>query len=80
MGDTIWVDVHGGSEDDLPSDNSIMLRLDKHLDKLADKIGVAKLTTFYDYSAMEDEFGDFGVDGDLDNKEYVNEVAAPEAR
>ena len=60
MGDTIWVDVQGRAEDDLPADNSIMLRLDKQLDTLAAKLGVAKLTTFYDYSAMEEEFGQLG--------------------
>jgi hypothetical protein len=56
MGHTIWVDVEGRADDDLPSDNSMMLRLDKQLDKLAAKLGVARLTTFYDYSELEDEF------------------------
>ncbi len=60
MGDTIWVDVEGRAKDDPPSDNSIMLRLDKQLDKVAAKLGVSKLTTFYDYSAVEHEFGGFG--------------------
>ena len=68
MGDTIWVDVEGRAEDDLPSDSSIMLRLEKYLDILAAKLGVARLTTFYDYSALDDEFGDLvedeGGDGD----------------
>lgn len=32
MGDTIWVDVQGRAEGDLPSDNSIMPRLDQQLD------------------------------------------------
>jgi hypothetical protein len=62
MGDTIWVDVQGRAADDLPPDNSIMLRLDKRLDKLAAKLGVAKLTGFYDYSEIEAQMADL-VDG-----------------
>ena len=74
MGDTIWVDVQGRAEDDLPSDNSIMLRLERQLDKLAAKLGVPKLTTFYDYSAMEAEFADFA-EGDDAHDEDSDEVS-----
>jgi hypothetical protein len=77
MGDTIWVDVQGRGEDDLPSDNSIMLRLEKQLNKVAGKLGVPKLTTLYDYSAMEDEFGDFDEDDDADDEKSGEASKAP---
>jgi hypothetical protein len=69
MGDTIWVDVEGRAKSDVPSDNSIMLRLDKELEKIAEKLGVSKLTSFYDYSVMADAFGDFGEGGEEDEDE-----------
>ena len=58
MGDTIWVDVQGRAKNDLPSDNSIMLRLEKELERLSDKLGVARLTQFYDYSLIERQFAE----------------------
>lgn len=64
MSDTIWVDVQGRAEDDLPADNSILLQLEKQLGKLASKLGVPNLTTFYDYSVLGDEFGDFAEDAE----------------
>lgn len=77
MGDTIWVDVDGRAGDDLPSDNSIMLRLGKQLDELAAKLGVPKLTTFYDYSAMEDEFGDLAASDDAGDEGSDKATDAP---
>ena len=56
MGDTIWVDVRGRSKDELPHDNSIMLRLKGDLDRLSTKLKVPKLSDFYDYSALEAEY------------------------
>jgi|SRR6185437_8205864 hypothetical protein len=58
MGHTIWVDIQGREKDKVPDDNSIMLRLAEQLDRLADKLHVAKLTQFYDYSALEAEYAD----------------------
>jgi hypothetical protein len=58
MGHTIWVDVEGRPDDDLPSDTSLMLRLEKHLDKLAGKLRVVKLSSFYDYSELGEYYGD----------------------
>jgi hypothetical protein len=60
MGDTIWVDVRGRSREDVPPDNSIMLRLKDQLDRLSGKLNVAKLTDFYDYSELEAQYGDQG--------------------
>jgi len=58
MGLTIWVDVEGRADDEPRWDNSIMLQLERQLDKLAAKRGVARLTTFYDYTALEEDFAE----------------------
>src|SRR5687768_5512352 len=58
MGLTIWVDVEGRADDEPRWDNSIMLQLERQLDKLAAKLGVARLTTFYDYTALEEDFAE----------------------
>jgi hypothetical protein len=59
MGHTIWVDVRGRSEDDVPADNSIMQRLQSELDRLSTKLNVPKLSEFYDFSELEAYYGDF---------------------
>ncbi len=51
MGDTIWVDVEGRGPGELPADNSIILRLEKHLAKLSSKLNVSKLADFYAYES-----------------------------
>ena len=70
MGDTIWVDVQGRAEDDLPPDCSIVLRLEKQLENLSEKLGVTRLTDFYDFSALQEEFSDAteGEDADGDTR------------
>lgn len=62
MGHTIWVDVQGRAKNDLPCDNSIMLRLKDQLDGLSEKLRVAKLSDFYDYSALDEQYGEFAED------------------
>ncbi len=58
MGHTIWVDVLGRSKDDpLPRDNSIMLKLSEELDRLSERLKVAKLSGFFDYSVLNEEYG-----------------------
>lgn len=47
MGDTIWIDVQGRGKGELPADNSIMLRLEKHLEEASSELKVAKLSSFY---------------------------------
>ena len=74
MGDTIWVDIQGRAEEDLPPDNSIMLRFEKPLERLSAKLGVAKLTDFYDYSAMEQELADFMDEEDADEGEAIDDT------
>jgi hypothetical protein len=61
MGQTIWVDTEGRAKEDLPADNSIMLRLDKQLAALAATLRVAKLNDFFDHSVLAKEFGDNSV-------------------
>lgn len=66
MGDTIWVDVHGRKKDELPRDNSIMLRLKSELDELSDQLSVPRLSQFYDDSELRAAYADHieGSEGD----------------
>lgn len=52
MGHTIWVDVEGRAANELPNDNSIMLRLKDELDVLCEELGVTTLSSFCDYSEL----------------------------
>jgi hypothetical protein len=59
MSDTIWLELSDGRQKTGGDrDNSAMLRLSEDLDALATKLGVAKLTTFYDSSALAEEYAD----------------------
>ena len=51
MGDTIWVDVEGRRSGDVPADNSIILRLEKQLAQLSNRLRVSKLADFYAYES-----------------------------
>ena len=73
MGATIWVDVQGRAKDDLPHDNSIMLRLKDELDRLSDKLGVPKLSDFHDYSVLAAQFAE-GMDVEADDKARHGEM------
>jgi hypothetical protein len=69
MSDTIWLEVTDGKEKTGGDrDNTILLKLGKQLDALAEKLGVAKPSSFYDNSALADEYA-----GEFD------EAATPEA-
>jgi hypothetical protein len=70
MGHTIWVDIRDRSQDDNRQDNSIMLRLQDHLEELSAKLGVPKLSEFYDCSELEAAYGD--LDGEGDDAEGVD--------
>ena len=80
MSDTIWVDVRGRSKDDVPQDNSIMLRLESQLDQLSTKLNVPKLSEFYDYSELESMYGDFEGEGDEPEDESLPVVDSPGRR
>lgn len=56
MGDTVWVLKEGQDEDDW--DHSLLLREEKALKKLAQKLGVAPLEELLDYSILSEEFDD----------------------
>ncbi len=59
MSDTIWLQVNRGrGPEGEERDNSIMVRLEEHLDALADRLGVTRLSAFRDYSALAAEFED----------------------
>ena len=74
MGDTIWVEVHGRPLEETASDSGKMLRLERQLEALAVKLGVTKLSEFYDYSELPDAFED----GD-EEPEEGDDAAADEA-
>jgi hypothetical protein len=77
MGHTIWVEVHGRPLEETASDSSIMHRLDRKLDALAAKLGVTKLTEFYDYSELEEAYGD--LDEEPGERDDAGENEADEA-
>jgi hypothetical protein len=58
LSDTIWVDVEGRAKADLPADNSIMITMKEELDSLSEQLGTNKLSCFYDYSVLAEEYGD----------------------
>jgi hypothetical protein len=82
MGDTIWVDVQARDEGDLPPDSSLLLRLESHIERLSEKLHVAKLRDFYDYSVSfaayyGDEFGDGdGVPGEQSDEAWFDPAPA----
>jgi hypothetical protein len=53
MGDTLWVEVRDTRTSPGPGDdNSIMLQLQRRLDRLCEHLQVAKLSDFYDSSEL----------------------------
>lgn len=58
MGHTILVDVSGRTDNQALPDNKIMLRLEKNLNALSKKLNVPCLCDFYDYSVLEEEYGE----------------------
>ena len=67
MGNTIWVLKEGQDEDDW--DHSFILREEKALDRLTRKLKVKKLSDYYDYSVLNEEF-----DGPDTEPNYVKPV------
>lgn len=66
MSDTIWLEISDGiSKTGGERDNSIMLKLGEELDILAKKLGVPKLSSFYDNSALAHEYADELEDVDI---------------
>ena len=77
MGHTIWVEVHGRPLKETADDSSTMHRLMDNLDVLAGKLGVRKLSDFYDYSELEEAYGDLSDEGE-DTEDDGEEESAPE--
>jgi hypothetical protein len=74
MGHTIWVDVRDRSKDeDDRQDCSIMLRLEKKLDQLCQKLNVPMFSDFYDYSALEETYGDLDDESENDADPPANQ-------
>ena len=63
MGMTIWVNLRNGAvRESNEQDHSVMLKAEKHLDKLADKLLVPRLSSFQDDTDLRynmDESGEF---------------------
>lgn len=76
MGHTIWVEIHGRPVNETAQDCSTMYRLMDNLDALAGKLGVRKLSDFYDYSELEEEYGDLGDEGDESENDDDEEPAS----
>jgi hypothetical protein len=69
MGHTIWVEVRGRPLKETADDSSIMHRLMDSLDELAGRLGLRKLSDFYDSSELEAAYGDFDDDAEDDSDE-----------
>ncbi|MCP4351571.1 MAG: hypothetical protein GY795_39395 [Desulfobacterales bacterium] len=54
MGDTVWVLKEGQDEDNW--DHSLILSEEKALNRLSKKLKIKKLSDFYDYSVLNEEF------------------------
>ena len=57
MGHTIWIEVYGRPGSETHNDMGVLLRLDKQLDVLAEKLDVVKITSFYDYRSLIEDRG-----------------------
>jgi hypothetical protein len=77
MGNTIWVEIHGRPIDETADDSSTMHRLMDNLDALAAKLGVRKLSDFYDYSELEEAYGDFDESGEEADDDEQNPPSEP---
>jgi hypothetical protein len=65
MGYTIWIQVDPPGAGGAPAeDHSILAKLEHELGALAERLGVPKLASFYDYSVLQQEYGeDAGLTG-----------------
>jgi len=75
VGNTIWVEIHGRPLSETGNDSSTVHRLIEELDNLSAKLGVAKLSSFLDYSELNRSFGDFDSDADESDEEEPEELS-----
>ncbi len=72
MSDTIWLEVFDGTDKTGGDrDNSMILRLGDELAAVATRLGVPKLSTFYDSSALADAYASEFEDAELPPVEPV---------
>ncbi len=55
MGNTLWILTNKREDDDW--DHSLILKEEKALNKLADTLGVPKISDYYDFSILQGEYG-----------------------
>ena len=53
MGHTLWIEDRGRLASETHEDLGALHRLEEPLDALSDELGVQRLSSFYDYSALE---------------------------
>jgi hypothetical protein len=58
MGHTLWIEDRGRPPSETHDDMSVLHDLQEPLEALAEKLGVAKITSFYDYSELERAYDD----------------------
>ncbi len=75
MGHTIWIEVDGHPGSETPQGMSILEDLHKHLDALAEKLGVARLATFRALRRrLEEDFSALGWEPDKSTQHYPPEL------
>lgn len=55
MGNTLWILTNNREDDDW--DHSLILKEEKALNKLADTLGIPKISDYYDFSILQGEYG-----------------------
>ena len=55
MGNTVWLLSENTDEDEW--DHSLILKYEKILNKLADELGISRLSDLYDHSILAEEYG-----------------------
>ncbi len=72
MGSAVWIEIYHRPLKETADDCCKMVRLSKQLDNLAARLGVPKLSTFFDYSEMarvaDAEMRALEMDGDTGDK------------
>lgn len=79
MGNTLWLNIRKGDSIECnQSDHSIMYNLDVQLDGIARRLGVRRLSDYYDWSDLEDDFlaemGEDQDEGDADGERSIDDL------
>ena len=73
MGNTVWILTQDTKDDNW--DHSLILANEKALDKLAEQVGVRKLSAFYDHSILAEEYGEEIEPNYVSPKELTNVIS-----